>query len=66
MKALDLPVLWALTLWSWLTPAKAPPPISHAPPAGCECCVAAGRVLHEITFAELRDPAAREQPRKGQ
>ena len=54
--ALDLPVLLFLTVWSWLSPPMALPPVRQLPPAGCDCCVAAGRILRDVTAADLGLP----------
>ena len=54
--ALDLPVLLLLTVWSWLSPPTALPPLSQLPPAGCDGCVAAGRTLRNFTAADLGLP----------
>lgn len=65
MRDHDLPILFLVTVWSWLTPAKAPPPLSQAPPVGCDCCVAADRKLRVLTIADLGPTPATPISRKG-
>ena len=57
MKAdLERPVFFLLTVWSWLSPPMALPLVSQLPPAGCDGCVAAGRILRNLTAADLGLP----------
>lgn len=65
MRILDLPVLAALTVLSWLPPLEWKAPAKAPASVACACCVRAGRELRLLTVAELRPPRADPSNQKG-
>ena len=65
MRILDLPVLAALTVLSWLPPLEWKAPAKAPASVACACRVRRGRELGLLTVAELRPPVRTRPTRKG-